>query len=268
MYNQKFLHRLVEKDVIRCRKLYNNMQQKLEVLPAGSISIRDGELCRAVRENGKQYLVPLRSDWQLYKALKHRRYIKKGLPVLKQRIEILEDFLKKDIFYDPEETEKMLPKQYLGVSGLDIFLENDIDVNEWIKASYERNPAPFTEEHYTKNKVKMRSKSEAMIGSRLEDYKIIYKPELGIRIGGRIIYPDYIILIPELRIIVIWEHFGKVDDKWYMYDKMSRLMDYGRAGFHLGVNLFITYEMRGKPLTMLDIDATISEILAIKEKFS
>jgi len=216
----------------------------------------------------KTVLGSVKGRYAIIQELEKRRYIKKGLPILKKRIELLEYFLANDIIYDPEEIEKILPKQYKGTSNLGIFLNEDIDVEAWVNEPYKRNPAPFIEEHYTKNRVKMRSKSEAMIGSRLEDNMIIYKPELGIMIGGRIIYPDFVILIPELRIIVIWEHFGKVDDKWYMQDKMTRLMDYGRTGFYPGVNLFITSEMRGNPLTMLEIDATISEILAIKEKFN
>lgn len=266
MYEQKRLHKRVEHDAKRCRKLYNKLHQQLGKLPKGSLSLRYGDICRAVRENDRQYLVPLRGDAQLYRDLKKRRYIKKGLPILKRRIELLEYFLANDIIYDPKEIEKILPKQYKGTSNLGLFLDEDIDLEVWINEPYERNPAPFTETHYTKEKIKMRSKSEAMIGSRLEDNMIIYKPELGLRIEGKVIYPDFVILIPELRIIIVWEHFGKVDDKEYSYDKFGRLMDYGRAGFQLGVNLFITYEMRGKPLTMYDIDAIISEILVLKNK--
>ena len=263
MYNQIRVHKTVEKESARCKKLYIDMKNQLVKLPRGSLSVNKGRMCRAVRENNKQYLVPLRGDGVLYKELKNRRYIRKSLPVLARRIELLDYFLKEDVIYDPKTIEAELPVQYKGIAGMNLFLDGDIDVESWINEPYVRNPTPFQEEHYTNAKVKMRSKSEAMIGSRLEDRGIIYKTEMGIKIGGKYIYPDFVILIPKFRVIVIWEHFGLVDNRDYMYDNLGRLIDYGKSGFQLGVNLFLTYEMRGRPLTIPEIDKVIDEILDI-----
>ena len=264
MYKQNRLHREVETEAKRCRELYRKMQREFCVLPEGSLSLRGNDLCRAVRQDGRQYLVPLRGDLKLYRELKLRRYLKKGMPVLRQRIEQLEHYLENDIIYDPKTIERDLPVQYSGVSGMDIFLKDDLDIESWSNEPYRRNPARFIEVHYTKDKVKMRSKSEAMIGSRLEDYRIIYKPELGLELDNKVVYPDFSILLPNLRTVIIWEHLGRIDDKNYMFDNIEKLIDYGRAGFYLGVNLFLTYEMKGRPLTMYDIDKTISEILALE----
>lgn len=261
MWIQKLIHELLVMDLQMCKRLHDRLSSWLKRLPDGSISVRDGELCRFVRIKGRDYLVPIRDDNKLLMALKARRIIKKCIPVLKERITLCENFLKKEIFYDPEEIVKKLPDQYQGLQGIDVFLESDINVSEWINEKYQCNQMEYAGVHFTAAGVRCRSKSEAMIGTRLEMRGILYRMEPEIELKYRTVYPDFEMLIEDTRMIKYWEHFGMIDDPVYVKKCIVKLKEYSECGFRLGDNLFITYETQDQPLTMVEIDATIDRII-------
>lgn len=260
---QKLIHKLVMRDLQLCRKLHDRLSLLLKKLPDGSISVRNGEACRFVRIEGKDYLIPIRGDKKLFLALKTRRIIKKCIPVLKERIVLCENFLRKEVFYDPEEIVRKLPEQYQGLQGIDVFLEDDINVSEWSTKAYQRNQMGFTGMHFTAAGVQCRSKSEAMIGTRLEARGIPYRAEPETELRSRTVYPDFEMLIEDTREVKYWEHFGMIDDPLYAKKCIVKLKEYSECGFRLGENLFITYETQEQPLTMLEIDATIDRIIGI-----
>ena len=260
---QKLIHKLVVKDLRRCRWLHEKLSSALGKLPEGSISVRDGELCRFVRIKGKAYTVPIRGDRKLLNSLKARRIIKKCIPVLKARIKLCEIFLENEVIYEPEQIVENLPEQYHGLYGIPVFLEDDVNVDDWKDRAYQRNPMDFKGDHFTSGGVRCRSKSEAMIGTRLEAKGILYRAEPELELKNRTVYPDFEMLIEETREIKYWEHFGMIDDPVYAQKCIIKLKDYAENGICLGENLFITYETLDQPLTMLEIDSTIDKILGI-----
>jgi len=260
---QKQIHRFVVKDLRRCRWLHEKLVSVLGKLPEGSISVRDGELCRFVRIKGKAYTVPLRGDMKLLNSLKARRIIKKCIPVLKARIKLCEDFLENEVIYDPEQIVKKLPEQYHGLCGIPVFPEGDVNADDWKIRNYQRNPMEFKGNHFTAEGIRCRSKSEAMIGTRLEAKGILYRAEPELDLKDRTVYPDFEMLLEETREIKYWEHFGMIDDPVYAQKCIIKLKDYSESGYRLGDNLFITYETLERPLTMPEIDRTIDRITGI-----
>lgn len=258
---QKLIHKLVVKDLRRCRWLHDKLSSVLGKLPAGSISVRDGELCRFVRIKEKAYMVPIRGDIKLLNSLKAKRIIKKCIPVLKIRIKLCEDFLKNEVIYNPDQIAESLPEQYHGLRGVSVFLEGDVNVDDWKCENYRRNPMEFKGDHFTAAGIRCRSKSEAMIGTRLEANGILYRAEPELELKNRTVYPDFEMLIEETREIKYWEHFGMIDDPVYAQKCIIKLKDYAENGICLGENLFITYETLDQPLTMLEIDSTIDKIM-------
>lgn len=263
MHQQKVLHSSIKNEVIRCERLYKRLSSELITLPKGTISMdRHGNLCRCVRENGRQYRIILPPyEARLIEELKKRRYINKSLKILKARIENCRRFLEKDSLYDPKQIEKNLPGPYKGTRGLGLFLDGDIDPQEWANAPYRRNPSPIKKAHYTAGGIIVRSKSEAIIGTRLEERKAIFHAEPEVILGRRRVYPDFEALNMKRRKVMYLEHLGMIDDEDYVFRNLEKLQDYAKYGIILGDNLFITYESENRPLQIRDVDAVLDEML-------
>lgn len=265
MDKQLWLHQLVKNELLRCESLYNKLSSQYESLPKGAIINRKGDYCRFVRENGVQYLVPLRNDDNLLKELKKRRYIKEGLSDLKSRITACKSFLKHEKFYNPKMIEKNLPEQYHGLADLDIFLESDINRDNWINEKFTFNSMYIDDSHLTSDGLKTRSKSEAIIGTRLEENNMIFRYEPELMLGQHRVYPDFAILLPNRRRVVYWEHLGMLDDINYVLRNMHKLNEYSQHGIYLGINLIVTYESRSHPLTIREVDQKISLLLRMDQ---
>lgn len=263
MNKQRILHDFMQRELQRYEKLYYKMKKEVELLPQGSLAIdKQGHLCRCLREEEHQYKLILSSDEKdLFLDLKKRRYITKGLKVLKARIENCRRFLERDQIYDPKQIEKILPRQYRGTSRLDIFLDGDFDPQDWARQPYRRNPVPIQIPHYTAGGVIVRSKSEAMIGTRLEERNAIFRPEPEVRLKWRSVYPDFETINVKRRKIMYLEHLGRIDDEDYVFRNLGKLQYYAECGIVLGDNLFITYESQSKPLQIQDIDVALDEML-------
>lgn len=262
MDRQRYLHNEIQQELARCLRLYRKLSIEYKFLPTGTlITDRNENVYRYVKENDKQYKIMLRdNDWKLLRQLKKRRYISKGLKILKQRINVFERLLKNDTLYDPEAIEKDLPKQYSGLKGVDIFLEGDINVEDWINASYRTNPFPIKKPHYTSNDLCTRSKSEAMIATRADDRKLLYRYDAELILGNKAAYPDFTFLDTKRRRLIYLEHLGRVDDEKYMLRNLKKLEEYAEYGMVLGDNLFITYESQNRPLSIKDIDDKLDEM--------
>lgn len=264
MDRQIALHNFMEQELERYKNLRDKMIFTQKTLPKGSLSESRGRLIHRVRDNGKQYSITLSETDPVVNEIKQRRYIKEGLPVLEKRIRACERFLKNNIYYDPLKIEKSLNECYSGLMDLGIFLKNDLTAEEWDKINRYKNPTPFIEKHYTAAGELCRSKSEALIGTRLEQREERYWYDTALKLfDGRIIYPDFKIYQPRRRRLVVLEHFGMIDDPGYSAKSFKRLEDYSKSGFYLGLNLFFTYETKQRPLNMKDIDRKLDEIKAL-----
>ena len=264
MYRQRILHQEIQHELKRCEQLYRKLKIEHKYLPQGSLAIDlNGNLYRTGRIDGKQYKVLLGdSEASLIKKLKKRRYTVKALKLLQQRIENCKQFLKNDTLYDPKSLEQQLPKQYRGLRGINIFLDGDINVDDWVNAPYRTNPIPIKTPNYTPNNLCTRSKSEAMIATRADDRKLLYRYDAEVILGDKAVYPDFTFLDLKRRRIIYLEHLGKVDDEKYMFRNLKKLEEYAECGIVLGDNLFITYESRNRPLSIKDIDDKLNEMFS------
>lgn len=175
---------------------------------------------------------------------------------------MLDVFLKNDTLYDPKSIEQQLPKQYSGLKGVNIFLEGDINVDDWVNAPYRTNPLPIKTPNYTANNLCTRSKSEAMIATRADDRNLLYRYDAEVILDDKAVYPDFTFLDLKRRRIIYLEHLGKIDDEKYMFRNLKKLEEYAECGIVLGDNLFITYESRSRPLSIKDIDDKLDEMFS------
>lgn len=264
MYRQKKLHEEIQHELNRYEQLHRKLKTEYKFLPQGSLAtdVYDN-LYRTGRIDGKQYKVLLGdSETSLINKLKKRRYTTKVLKILQKKIENCKAFIENDILYDPRGLEKELSKQYWGLGGIDIFLDGDINEEDWETAAYKSNPFPIKKPNYTPLELCTRSKSEAMIATRLEERNELFRYDAEVVLKNRSVYPDFTIYDKKRRRIIYWEHFGKVDDEAYMLRNLKKLEEYAEVGIILGDNLFITYESEALPLSVKAIDDKLDEILS------
>lgn len=222
MNKQLLLHKLITEELQRYEALHNRLEHKMTILPKGSLLDRNGHIYRAYRENGRQFQTPLQYDSKLYNDLLLRRYIKEGFPILQKRAKLCKDFLKNEVYYDLEQIRNNLPTVYHDEISSLLFLKGDFDITGWQNAPYKRNPAQFSEKHFTAGGVQVRSKSEAMIGSQMESRKRIFRCEPEIWCGNQCYYPDFEVLMFYTRTTAYLEHFGKMDDPEYLIRKKAK----------------------------------------------
>ena len=142
------------------------------------------------------------------------------------------------------------------------FIEKRTQMEKWMNAPYEKNPNhPETLLFKAANGVLMRSKSEVLIANMLLELGIPFRYEQALYCGGAVYYPDFTILNPfDMKTIIIWEHFGRMDDAVYLYNNIGKFEAYCRKGFVYGKNLITTFESKAAPLTEETVALKIDEM--------
>ena len=96
--------------------------------------------------------------------------------------------------------------------------------------------------YVTNSGIRVRSKSERIIADALDQYKITYRYEAEIALGGVSRSPDFTIYKTFDGGIVLWEHFGLMDQDGYRQKSIEKLALYERYGFFPFNNLICTFE--------------------------
>lgn len=122
---------------------------------------------------------------------------------------------------------------------------------KWSK-NYSSNPYyPEALKYATANGIKMRSKSERIIGNKLEEYNIPYRYEAQLVVGNKVYYPDFTILCPD-QSVVLWEHCGLMDKEDYRFKTFMKIAQYRKLGFKQFENLICTWEEDLENMETLD----------------
>lgn len=261
MDKQVILRKQVELELERCENLYEEFCKEIPELPKGALIEKRGKLNWYYRDNGKQHMYRIsEEDIALIDSLKKRRYIKKGLRVLRQRIANCKRFLENDYYYDPVEMGKSFQKQYKDLQNIDVFLDMDINPYNWKSENYVHGKMYEANKIYEAGGLFTRSKSESLIAMRLKEkgFSFRYEPELRLSKGRA--FPDFEVLLKRRRRIVYWEHLGMMDDPDYALKALRKIEEYAKNGIYLGYNLVITYETKERPLTVTNIDTIINEL--------
>ena len=136
-----------------------------------------------------------------------------------------------------------------------------VDVN-WENEPYEKNqnyPEALTTPTIRGEMV--RSKSEANIADGLLAEGIAYRYENKLVLDGVELYPDFTLKSRKNQRLIIWEHFGKIDDPKYVEKTSRKLKLYFNNGYIPGVNLIMTFEDKKHPFTMEAVRDVIDHYL-------
>lgn len=198
-----------------------------------------------------------KNDRVLITKLLQKNYLDKVYKAAKDELDALKrikllypDIVAEEVYENLSEDKRLLVNP--------IMLTDEQLISKWEKSKYTPHPVsnevPF---YQTMKGERVRSKSEVIIADRLFACGIPYKYECPIRVGGKIIHPDFSILRISDRKIVYYEHCGKMDDPEYAEDMVSRVSDYSREGIVLGDRLFMTFETSKTPLDVRVLDKMI-----------
>ena len=128
-------------------------------------------------------------------------------------------------------------------------LSDETYIHEWKSIDYTRlefgEKAP---EYYTRQGLRVRSKSEVIIADILDDMSIPFLYEKPLQIGSATIHPDFTLLNIRERRELYWEHFGMMDDPEYAEKAVRKLFCYQQNGYYQGERLIITAETKSTPL--------------------
>jgi hypothetical protein len=76
----------------------------------------------------------------------------------------------------------------------------------------------------------------------LEESKIPFRYEPLMKFGQKSIYPDFMIKRPYDGKIIIWEHFGALNQPEYIQKMNEKMADYFKSDFKAFKNLIYTFE--------------------------
>lgn len=194
----------------------------------------------------------------LVKALAQKDYDRKLLTPLRSEQNAICEFLRN---FHPEQVDEVFRSLSESRKSLvtPIRLLDEDYFRQWVRVEYEKMGFdPDAPEHLTAGNERVRSKSEIMIADALTRDWIVFRYEYPIQIEGLgCVRPDFLCLHPVTRQVIMWEHFGMMDDPSYAEQTINKIEKYCNAGYHLGYNLIATFETSKHPLHSRHIEQKI-----------
>ena len=202
------------------------------------------------RENGTLTYIP-KKNRRFAEQLAIKKYLRCALKDLASEQTAISHYLR---HYHPTDsaTDSLLeassPYQELLAP---YFTPKSKELDAWMHAAYERCPKhPEHLLHKTHSGYFVRSKSEVLIDTALYTHRLPFRYEAALALGESIIYPDFTIRHPEDGRLYYWEHFGKMDDPYYVKNVYSKLQLYTLHGIIPSIQLITTYETKEHPLNI------------------
>ena len=239
------------------------IQDLEEVIRAKEIELKnapEGQLRVAKCKNSIQYFVRhgakdnngtyIRSkNLNMAIELAQKEYDEKVLTAAKNEIKLLK---KMDALYSNIVVETVPARIAIRKMALvNTVVKSDEDyIKDWLAQKYvSNNSYPENLKFVNSKGIRMRSKSELLISSILDEYNIPYLYEKPLRLGEyKMVSPDFTLLDIRNRKEVYLEHLGMLNDVDYMLKNMEKIKSYEDNGFYLGKQLLLTYETRDCPI--------------------
>lgn len=253
MYQQFHLLNSLKAELQNEQYLLQQMRDIQKQLPKGYLAYKHDHFYRGVRYQGKWRQIPildqLPENKQLITQLQTNRYLSKAVPILEKNCLCLKKMLSQFQLYNPVKVRASLSAHYQDFDFSPFLLPGDINPEKWLQAHYRKNSKyPQELKHFSKGGLPMRSKAEADIATMLEEFQLAFRYEPLIQVGQYEYAPDFCIVHPTHRLLILWEHFGMIDQPDYACKTIQKLNSYAENGYHLGLNLIMTYETKKHPL--------------------
>lgn len=221
--------------------------------------VRDGSRIKYYRrENGQQIYIP-KSELDMASRLASSKYLNYKLIDLQKELAPIDAYLCK---YRPDKqrAEKMLTEQdgYTELLEFVIMPQRQI-LRQWMQAPFKQNPVnPHQRNHKVNDSLSVRSKSEALIATRLQHYQIPFRYECALELSGGEVYPDFTIRHPVTGETYYWEHLGLLDRPDYKRRAGLKVQAYIESGIIPFDRLLLTSEYQDEPLTLQRVTEIIT----------
>lgn len=241
------------------KKTLEALDKKIESFPDGRIKIKN---CKSgvyyyLSVKGQKDRLLTEKDNDLIRDLIQKSYLRQmrvslrtELKALDRMKDIYPSVIAEDLYDQLSEDRKAYAKP--------VMVGDEEYARKWMNRPYKRKAfkkdAPY---FITIKGERVRSKSEVIIANRLYIKGIPYIYEYPLKVGNKIIHPDFTILRLSDCSVIYHEHCGKMDDENYMEDLVERVNDYSEAGIIQGDRLFFSFETSKKPLDVRMIDKLI-----------
>ena len=171
-----------------------------------------------------------------------------SLKLCRKALEILER--------QPHAMEKLLADP--NICALLAGQDPQADLFAWQYEPYEKNPNyPENLKIPTEAGIYVRSKDEALCVSAILEAGIPFRYEQKLTLKGGVIYPDFTLLDPKSRRVIIMELFGMMDDPGYARKSGRKLALYFENGYMPGYDLLCFFASPEMPLDITEVIRTL-----------
>ena len=211
-----------------------------------------GVKLRAVRYgNTYQYFVRKRGDSTSGKYIKKEdrmiavmlaqiEYDEKLYELIKKRIASMEK-LKTKVSEDPFDAalNKMTPGKSILIKPH--YVSDKAYIQDWLHQIYEKSIyKEDSPEFYTRQGLRVRSKSEIIIADILDEVRLPFLYEKPLILKSGTVHPDFTLLDIRERREIYWEHFGMMDDMDYRNNAFFKIRNYESSGYYQNDSLIWT----------------------------
>ncbi|MBR1827580.1 MAG: hypothetical protein IJ771_07705 [Clostridia bacterium] len=216
------------------------------------------------RNRRRRTYISKRKDLPLIQALAQKDYDRKVLEAANLELAAIDGLLTHIPKNSAENIYALLDLQRALLVHPDVE-PTDVFIAKWQGKEYDGNPYPIQKKHYTARGEIVRSKSEVEIANFLFFHGIPYRYEypLKLRDGHQTVtyYPDFVILDPVSRKVILLEHLGRMDDPEYVEEQVRKRRVYEDNGFFEGENIIYTWETGSQPLTRVQLERKLGHYL-------
>ncbi len=230
---------------------------------AGAIPIRNSKP-RARRS-------AINKDIDLIHGILRRQYLQAECNVLEKDAQLLKTLVADFIDTNPSAYTERIPKRFriqtqageqtiamIPLTSILADVTRNEDLDAWANAKYKQNPyKPELRTYITSRGLGVRSKSEQLISEKFYEFDVPFRYEQLLCIGEHSYYPDFTARNRRTGKLLYWEHFGMVNDKYYMQKRRVKLERYEAAGIVPWDNFIATYDDENGGLDMKYVEYMI-----------
>lgn len=239
----------------------SELEQQLKGYPEGKIFIsRNGNRYKWYQTDGHTQVYIPKKQRSLAEKLAVKKYLAYQLDAMKQEKSAIGFYLRHHSNISNSADSMIAEVPGYQELLLPYFKPISEELNDWMNQAYNSN-MKYPEQliHKASSGKLVRSKSEMLIDMALYTNKIPFRYECELQLGDSIIYPDFTIRHPKTGETYYWEHFGMMDDMFYIKNACAKVQLYATHGITPGIHLIMTFETQKNPLSIEKINGIIEE---------
>jgi len=246
-----------------CKKNLEKAEKKIKNLPAGRL--RESTINNYPRfyyctiDSKGKYIKA--DNKKLISALATKEYYSMLAKECKSRIKSISKVISQYESFDWDKLENKINQNKMQYVDVDIVSEKSM-VKSWLQKPY-RKLKHFENKYPTKKGDMVKSKTEVIIADILFDYGIPYKYEMELVLSdGKRCYPDFTIFDVKQNRIIIFEHFGLMNDVEYAKKTRAKINAYIKNGFVPFDTFIYTFESENIDFQIETVRSYVQNVLA------